>query len=135
MSRKSVTIWKDRGELVMDGNLVDFEASYKGERWHASTKKVFADDAELDAAREPARPAAVARGRRAERGAPVTLSRGEVVLEGSLIQARVAAHQQPLLDAAEEVAMAFEAAIEAAQSAGTPKAAMPRANRKAKDRG
>lgn len=57
------------------------------------------------------------------------------VIEGSLIQARVAAHQQPMLDAAEEVAMAFEAAIETARNAGSPKAVTPRANRKAKDRG
>ena len=75
VSRKSVTIWKDRGQLVMVGNLVDFEASYKGERWHASTKKVFAEDAGQDAPRA----AAAARGRRADPAAPVTLSRGELV--------------------------------------------------------
>lgn len=79
VSRKSVTIWKDRGQLVMVGNLIDFEASYKGERWHASTKKVFADDASQDAVRAPAKPPAGARGHRADPGAPVTLSRGEMV--------------------------------------------------------
>ncbi|MDP9893229.1 hypothetical protein J2W32_001466 [Variovorax boronicumulans] len=79
VSRKSVTIWKDRGQLVMDGNLIDFEASYKGERWHASTKKVFSDDAKQDSARAPAKSPAAVRGRRADPGAPVTLSRGEVV--------------------------------------------------------
>jgi len=79
VSRKSVTIWKDRGQLVMDGSLVDFQASYKGERWHASTKKVFADDAGQDAAGAPARPPAAARVRRAGLAAPITLSRGELV--------------------------------------------------------
>lgn len=39
VSRKSVTIWKSRGLLKLDGDLVDFEASYKGERWHASAAK------------------------------------------------------------------------------------------------
>lgn len=80
VSRKSVTIWKERGQLVLVGNLVDFEASYKGERWHASTKKVFAEDAVLDAARAPAKaPATVRRKRLADPVGPVTLSRGEVV--------------------------------------------------------
>ncbi|MBB3637162.1 hypothetical protein [Variovorax atrisoli] len=79
VSRKSVTIWKERGQLVLVGNLIDFEASYKGERWHASAKKVFADDAAQDVARAPAKPPAAARSRRADPGAPVTLSRGEVV--------------------------------------------------------
>lgn len=65
--------------LLMDGNLIDFETSYKGERWHASTKKVFADDAAQDAAREPSKPAAAARGRRVDQGAAVTLPRSEVV--------------------------------------------------------
>lgn len=63
----------------MVDNLIDFDASYKGERWHASTKKVFAEEAGQDAARAPAKPPAAARGRRAEPGAPVTLPRGEVV--------------------------------------------------------
>ncbi|WP_422098441.1 hypothetical protein [Variovorax sp.] len=58
---------------------MDFEASYKGKRWHASTKKVFADDAAQDAAREPSKPAAAARGRRVDQGAAVTLPRSEVV--------------------------------------------------------
>lgn len=78
VSRKSVTIWKDRGQLVMVDKLIDFEASYKGERWHASTKKVFADDAGQGSARALAKPAA-ARARRADPAAAVTLSRGEVV--------------------------------------------------------
>lgn len=79
VSRKSVTIWKERGQLVLVDNLVDFEASYKGERWHASTKKVFADDAWQEGARTPLTPSASARGRRAAAVAAVTLSRGEVV--------------------------------------------------------
>ncbi|WP_432731467.1 hypothetical protein [Variovorax sp. W6] len=79
VSRKSVTIWKDRGQLVLVGNLIDFEASYKGERWHASTKKVFADDAEQEAARASVEIPANVRRRQADPGAPVTLSRGEVV--------------------------------------------------------
>lgn len=79
VSRKSVTIWKDRGQLVMVDNLIDFGASYKGERWHASTKKVFVEDAVQEAARAPAKTPAAARGHRADPGAPVTLPRSEVV--------------------------------------------------------
>lgn len=43
VSRKSVTIWKERGQLVLSRGLVDFERSYKGERWHASVKKAISD--------------------------------------------------------------------------------------------
>ena len=38
VSKKSVTIWKAQGKLTMVGSLVDHEASYKGENWHASVK-------------------------------------------------------------------------------------------------
>ena len=47
---------------------------------------------------------------RAERLASMAIA----VLEGSLIQARVAVDQQPLIDATDEVAQAFDAAIAAA---------------------
>ena len=39
VSRKSVTMWKAAGKLTMVGDLVDHEASYKGENWHAGVKK------------------------------------------------------------------------------------------------
>lgn len=38
VSRKSVTVWKGRGLLEMQGDLIDFARSYKGENWHASVK-------------------------------------------------------------------------------------------------
>lgn len=56
----------------------------------------------------------VSRGR-AQRLASMAIA----VIEGALIQARVAVHPQPLLDAAEEVAMAFESAI--AEAGGYPR--------------
>lgn len=39
VSRKSVTVWKAAGKLTMVGDLVDHEASYKGEGWHAGVRK------------------------------------------------------------------------------------------------
>ena len=38
VSRKSTTLWKQGGQLVMVGELVDFARSYRGERWHGSLK-------------------------------------------------------------------------------------------------
>ena len=48
------------------------------------------------------------------------------VLEGGLIQARVAADQQPLLDASEELAQAFDAAITASAGQACSYSAEPR---------
>ncbi len=53
-------------------------------------------------------------------------------IEGSLTQARVAVRQQPVLDAAEEVAMAFDAAIEAARAGARPRSATAREKRRSK---
>lgn len=39
VSRNAVTKWKAQGDLVMVGNLVDHEASYKGDKHHAGAKK------------------------------------------------------------------------------------------------
>ena len=39
VSRVAVTKWKGAGKLTMVGALVDFEASYKGEAWHAGVQK------------------------------------------------------------------------------------------------
>lgn len=50
VSRKSVTVWKDKGRLVMSGGLVDFDRSYQGEIWHASTSKLRRDLDGLEAA-------------------------------------------------------------------------------------
>lgn len=38
VSRKSATVWRQGGQLVMVGGLVDFARSYRGERWHGSLK-------------------------------------------------------------------------------------------------
>lgn len=38
VSRAAVTHWKQQGKLTMVGDLVDHDASYKGESWHASVK-------------------------------------------------------------------------------------------------
>ena len=70
VSRKSVTAWKHSGLLVMVGDRVDFDRSYRGERWKSSVRGLFADERAAPASRQAG-----------GRSGPITVSRGEVLAE------------------------------------------------------
>mgnify|MGYP000673945293 CR=1 FL=1 len=55
VSRVAVTKWKAAGRLVFVGDLVDHEASYKGESWHAGVKKSRQEPAAAAPAQKPAK--------------------------------------------------------------------------------
>ena len=64
VSRVAVTKWKAAGKLVMVGDRVDFDQSYKGENWHAGSQKARQP-------KQPAKPSAAPAKRAAPAPAPM----------------------------------------------------------------